>query len=85
MMTQGKTLTRWPALVACAVALTACGPRPPAAPLPTPALPPGTSALPGAAPGDPVYACYQRWRKAGIWEQIVAVLDEGEPRSKTGP
>ena len=37
------------------------------------------------APWHTVYACYQRWRKAGIWEQIVTVLQEGEPKSETGP
>jgi putative transposase of IS4/5 family DUF4096 len=37
------------------------------------------------APWHTVYACYQRWRKAGIWEQIVALLYEGEYKSKLGP
>jgi transposase len=37
------------------------------------------------APWHTVYACYQRWRKAGIWEQIVAVLAEGELKSNIDP
>lgn len=28
-----------------------------------------------------LYACYQRWRKAGLWPQILAALQDGEPHT----
>ncbi|MGI8586334.1 MAG: transposase [Chloroflexia bacterium] len=26
-----------------------------------------------------LYSCYQRWRKSGIWKQILDALQQGEP------
>ncbi len=37
------------------------------------------------APWHTVYACYQRWRKAGIWQQIVAIVRETEPKGGLDP